>query len=84
MVDNLQEDLRGGMTMLDVLSSIVEAISTLLNFVVSFFSGILSVFGLVAQCGTFLTLAWMQLPSVLLVFCVAGLSIVIVFQLIGR
>ena len=84
MVDNLLVDLRGGMTMLDVLSSIVEAISTLLNFVVSFFSGILSVFGLVSQSAAFLTLAWTQLPSVLLVFCVAGLSIVIVFQLIGR
>lgn len=70
--------------MLDVFSSLVEGITTLLSFVSSFFSGIISVFGLVAQCSAFLTLAWTQLPSVLLVFCVAGLSIVIVFQLIDR
>lgn len=70
--------------MLSWLSSIGDAIGIFVQFVSSTITGILSVFALVAQSFTFLGIAWIQLPSVLLVFCVAGLSIVIVFQLIGR
>ncbi len=70
--------------MLNFFSVLVEAVTSLLNFIVSFFSGILSVFGLIGQCWTFLTLSWGYMPSVLLVFITAGLTITIVFQLIGR
>lgn len=70
--------------MLSWLGSIGDAIGIFVQFISSTITGILSVFGLVAQSVAFLAIAWTQLPSVLLVFCVAGLSIVIVFQLIGR
>lgn len=70
--------------MLSWLSSIGESIGIFIQFVTSTISGILAVFGLVGQSIAFLTVAWLQLPSVLLVFCVAGITIVVVFQLIGR
>lgn len=70
--------------MLSWLSSIGESIGVFVQFVTSTVSGILSVFGLIGQCWTFLTLSWGYMPSVLLVFITAGLTITIVFQLIGR
>lgn len=66
------------------LSSIGDAIGIFVQFVTSTVSGILSVFGLIGQCFAFLTLSFGHLPSVLLVFITAGLTITIVFQLIGR
>lgn len=70
--------------MLSWLSSIGESIGIFIQFVTSTISGIVSVFGLIGQCFTFLTVSWGYLPSVLLVFITAGLTITIVFQLIGR
>ncbi len=70
--------------MLSFFSVLANAVTSLLNFIVSFFSGILSVFSLVGQCWSFLTVSWAVMPSVLLVFITAGLTIVIVFHLIGR
>lgn len=66
------------------LSSIGEAIGIFAQFIVSTISGILAVFGLVGQCFSFLGVSWLLLPSVLQVFCVAGLTVTIVFLLIGR
>lgn len=66
------------------LSSIGEAIGIFVQFIVSTISGILTVFGLVGQCFSFLGVSWLLLPSVLQVFCVAGLTVTIVFLLIGR
>ena len=74
----------GVMMVLSWLASIGDAIGILVQFVSTTISGILSVFALVGQCFAFLGVAWAVLPSVLLVFCVAGISIVIVFQFIGR
>ncbi len=70
--------------MLSFFSVLSNAVTSLLNFIVSSFSGILSVFSLVGQCWSFLTVSWAVMPSVLLVFITAGLTIVIVFHLIGR
>lgn len=70
--------------MLSWLSSIGESIGVFVQFVTSMISGILSVFGLIGQCWAFLTVSWGYMPSVLLVFITAGLTITIVFQLIGR
>lgn len=72
------------MMVLSWLSSIGDAIGILVQFVTSTVSGILSVFGLIGQCFAFLTVSWGYMPSVLLVFITAGLTITIVFQLIGR
>lgn len=66
------------------LSSIGESIGIFIQFVTSTISGIVSVFGLIGQCFAFLTFSFGYLPSVLLVFITAGLTITIVFQLIGR
>lgn len=70
--------------MLDVFSGLVQALTTAGNFLVSFFSGILAVFGLVGDCWVFLQRSWLYMPSPLLVFATAGLTICIVYQLIGR
>lgn len=70
--------------MLDVFSGIVQALTTAGNFLVSFFSGILSVFSLIGDAWSFLGASWLYMPAPLLVFATAGLTIVIVFQLIGR
>lgn len=66
------------------LSSIGESIGIFVQFIGSLISGILSVFSLVGQSWSFLTTAWLYMPSVLQVFVPAGLAICIVFLLIGR
>lgn len=70
--------------MLSALSGLVQGFNIVVQFVTTFFTGIISVFGLVAQCWVFLVTVWGLLPSVVLVFAAAGLSICVVFQLIGR
>lgn len=70
--------------MLDVFSALVNALTSALQFIVSFFSGIVSVFTLVGQSFAFLSSSWLVMPAPLIVFATAGLSIVIVFHLIGR
>ena len=70
--------------MLSWLASIGNSFVVFIQFLISTISGILSVFGLIAQSLVFLGLSWGFLPSVLLVFAVAGVSIVVVFLLIGR
>lgn len=70
--------------MLGWLNSIGDAIATFLSFASSMLSGILSVFGLVGTCFAFLSKCFTALPTPLLAFCVAGITITIVFLLIGR
>lgn len=69
---------------IDLFSALVNVLTTAANFIVSFFSGIVSVFALVGQSITFLSVSWAVMPAPLIVFATAGLSIVIVFHLIGR
>lgn len=70
--------------MFDVFGALVNALTSALQFIVSFFSGIVSVFALVGQSFSFLTTSWLVMPAPLIVFATVGLSIVIVFHLIGR
>lgn len=70
--------------MLSFLSSIVDSVTIFVKFLISTISGILSVFGLIGQSFAFLSTSWGYMPSVLLVFITAGLTIVIVLHLIGR
>lgn len=72
------------MIVLSWLSSIGEAIGVFVQFIGSTISGLLSVFSLITDCFVFLGYTWFALPSVLLVFCTAAITIIIVFQLIGR
>lgn len=69
---------------LDWISSIGDSIGVIVQFISTFINGILSVFGLIGQCWAFLVVAFGVMPSVLLVFMATGLTITIVFQLIGR
>jgi len=70
--------------MLSFLSSIADSFVTVVRFIISAITGILSIFGLIGQCFAFLGTAWILLPSVLQVFCIAAITIIIVYQLIGR
>lgn len=72
------------MVVLEWIGSIGDAFAVIMQLVTSFFSGILSVFSLIGQSFAFLGVAWAYMPSVLLVFCTAAITIIIVFQLIGR
>lgn len=55
-----------------------------MQVVTSFFSGILAVFSLVAEGMVYIVAILGFLPSVLLGFAMAGLTICVVFHLIGR
>lgn len=66
------------------LSSIGNSFVIIAQTISSFFTGILNVFALVGQSLSFLSASWVYMPSVLLVFATAGISIVVVFHLIGR
>lgn len=70
--------------MLGWLSAIGDAIATFLSTISAFFSGILAVFGLVAQCFNFFMNCSVVAPSVLVVFMVCTITISIVFLLIDR
>ncbi len=66
------------------LASIGDSIGIFIQFLTSTITGLLSVFGLVGQAVSFMAVAWALLPAPLLVFATAGISIVIVLNLIGR
>lgn len=70
--------------MLSWLGSIGEAIGLFVQFLTSFITGIINVFVLVAQSITFLGSLVAFFPPVLWVFVTAGISITVLFHLIGR
>lgn len=70
--------------MLGWLSAIGDAIGTFLSTISTFFSGILSVFGLVGQCFNFFMNCSVVAPSVLVVFMTCTITISVVFLLIDR
>lgn len=72
------------MKMFSWFASIGESIGIFIQFLTSTITGILSVFGLVGQAVSFMAVSWVYLPAPLLVFATAGISIVIVLNLIGR
>lgn len=70
--------------MLGWLSAIGDAIATFLSTISAFFSGILSVFALVAQCFNFFMNSSVVAPSVLVVFMTCTITISVVFLFIDR
>ena len=70
--------------MISWLSGIGEAFVAILSFISSTITGILQVFALVGQSVAFLTTMLGFVPSVLLVFALAGIGITVFFHLIGR
>lgn len=70
--------------MLAWLSSIGQAFGAILNFFTSTITGIIQLFALIPQAMLFLTAIWAYIPPVLLAFALAGIGIVVFFQLIGR
>lgn len=70
--------------MLRALGAIVDGVGVILNAIVSFFNGLISVFSLIGASMRFLSVVWTVVPSVLLVFGTAGIGVVIVLYMIGR
>lgn len=70
--------------MLGWLSAIGDAIATFLSAISSFFSGIIIVFALVAECFTFFISSSFVAPSVLIVFMTCTIAISVVFLFIDR
>lgn len=66
------------------LGAIVDGVGVILNAIVSFFKGLISVFSLIGASMQFLSVVWTVIPSVLLVFGAAGIGVVIVLHMIGR
>lgn len=72
------------LVLLSALNAVVQALSTFLTLVVSFFSGLISLFALIPSCMVFLSLVWAVIPAPLWVFGSAALGIVLVLHILGR
>lgn len=70
--------------MLAALGAIVDALSTFLNLIVSFFNGLLSLFALIPSGMAFIGQCVAVMPSVLVVFVTAGIGVVVVLHILGR
>lgn len=70
--------------MLEWIAAIGDAIGAIVSFFSSFFTGILQVFQLVGESISFMSMVWVLVPPVVVVFGLAGLGVVVFFQLIGR
>ena len=70
--------------MLDFLSAISSFFSTIGSFLLNIVQGLVSVITLIPQAFVLITYSIGFLPAALLAFALAGLSICIVFFVIGR
>lgn len=70
--------------MLDFLKGIVDFLTAVGSLIINMVQGLLSIFPLITQSIAFFTYVYAYVPSVLLVFLLAGISICVIFQLIGR
>lgn len=70
--------------MLNALGSIVSAISIAVQFLISFITGLINLFSLIAKASAFLVVAIAHLPAVVLVFGSALISLCVVFLILGR
>ena len=70
--------------MLRALGAIVDGAGVILNAIVSFFKGLISLFSLIASSMSFVTTLFSSIPSVLLIFASAAIGVVIVLHMIGR
>lgn len=70
--------------MLDFLSSISDAISTAISFLFGIVTNLFSVLSLLGSATSFLFECVSLLPPALVIFCTLGITIAIVFLIIGR
>lgn len=70
--------------MLDFLKAIVDAIIGFTHFVTNLVSGLINALALIPEAFVLLEYSLAFVPSVLLVFAMAGLTICVVFHIIGR
>ena len=70
--------------MLGVISAITSAIGTVLNFIVSTITGLITIFGLVSQSFVFFNTVFLVLPQVLAIFGLTGIAVSVFLFLIDR
>lgn len=70
--------------MLAFISSIGQAIGTVLNFNVSTITGLITIFGLVSQSFVFFNTVFLVLPQVLAIFGLTGIAVSVFLFLIDR
>lgn len=70
--------------MIDLLSSIVETIGSLISFVINSISSFVSLLTHIPTYVTWLSGVFGYLPSILLPFLVASLSLFVVYLVLGR
>lgn len=70
--------------MIDFLKAIADFFSAIGSLLVNLVQGLLSIVPMIAQSLVFLTYVYAYIPSVLLMFIVAGIAVCVVYFLIGR
>ncbi len=70
--------------MLGAISAITSAIGTVLNFIVSTITGLITIFGLVSQSFVFFNTVFLVLPQVLAIFGLTGIAVSVFLFLIDR
>ena len=70
--------------MLGAISAITSAIGTVLNFIVSTITRLITIFGLVSQSFVFFNTVFLVLPQVLAIFGLTGIAVSVFLFLIDR
>ncbi len=70
--------------MFGAISAITSAIGTVLNFIVSTITGLITIFGLVSQSFVFFNTVFLVLPQVLAIFGLTGIAVSVFLFLIDR
>lgn len=70
--------------MLDLLSSIANVISSILDFVIHFFGSFITYFGQLPRTLQFTNTAIQTLPSVLIVYATVAVSVYVLLFILGR
>ena len=69
---------------LDFLSSIGDTLLLIINVVISFFSGLITVVTMIPRFVSLLTIYIASLPSYVVPFITAGILLSVVYLLVGR
>lgn len=70
--------------MIGLIGSIGQALGTVLNFIVSTITGLITIFGLVSQSFVFFNTVFLVLPQVLAIFGLTGIAVSVFLFLIDR
>ena len=70
--------------MFGAISAITSAIGTVLNFIVSTITCLITIFGLVSQSFVFFNTVFLVLPQVLAIFGLTGIAVSVFLFLIDR